>query len=114
MKKRNKDTLGAQYRQRPPQHYLVGVDVLTGKQIVKSAVCKCCKQEKVYSEFYWVKDKGNKWKRKPICVECWNKDTHKRTMEKGYHLVEYQLKSQKEMELSKNILTLDSFLECAE
>lgn len=112
--KKNRDTLGAQYRQRPDKDHLLTTDISTGKTVVLSATCNCCGENRVYSEFYWVKSKQRngklKWVRKPICVDCWNEDTSTRSAEKGYNTKEYKhSKMLKLLEELMNRSTLEEF-----
>jgi len=117
--KRNKETLGAQYRQHPPVNYLRRVDVSTGKMVTLTAKCKCCGEDKLHTEYYWFrKTKKNiqnayDWVRKPICVECWNEDTNIRSSEKRYKTKEYkELKElQRIIDYIKEMLTRENNLE---
>ena len=96
--KRNRDTIGVQYRQLPPKEVLFTIDITTQKQKLLQAKCDCCGETLNYTEYYWVKKKHGDsyvWVRKPICCGCWNDDTSERSVKKGYQKIAYKVEKLK-------------------
>lgn len=110
--KTNKQTIGLQYRKLPPREFLVGIDITTGKQFVRTAECNICKEEKNLSEFYWdmCASTNFRWKPKRACACCWNEDTTKRNDKKGYSKKDYRVKKAILEKLKVLPATLEEFI----
>lgn len=115
-----KNTVGIHSRKTPIKSELYGVD-MEGKRFLRFFSCKCCKQNKLLSEGYYVaynedNDVGKETflcldpktneisphTRKDYCAVCHIADTSKRSVDKQYHIKD---KEKREEAVKKRMLT---------